>query len=199
MANECEKYEDDLPSVDGISLFLSGSTLDSSTSMESLLQSYDNRSVVVYDCDDLSSVSSSDYSKFEEDSDIAASVCDKVCSDNNKGKKKSVQFSHVDVREYAICIGENSEQYPLQGPPVRLDWAYANKKTISLNEYERSCYKRELRRLDEIQRMSLLIRVGGYTELDFEKLELQKPVPGLATGSKKPGFLRRRHSFLVDI
>eukprot|EP00816_Leptocylindrus_hargravesii_P011491 CAMPEP_0196807774 /NCGR_PEP_ID=MMETSP1362-20130617/7765_1 /TAXON_ID=163516 /ORGANISM="Leptocylindrus danicus, Strain CCMP1856" /LENGTH=346 /DNA_ID=CAMNT_0042181837 /DNA_START=59 /DNA_END=1100 /DNA_ORIENTATION=+ len=83
-------------------------------------------------------------------------------------ERKKVHFSNVTIREYALCIGEVSDHYPIEGPPLSLDWAHTNERTISVKEHERRFYKRSsLRRLDSLHRKFLLTVVGGFTEEDF--------------------------------
>lgn len=195
------------------------SSASTSSALSDLLDDDDEEEEMLLEDDNASGCSSCSFVLIPNNKNKSGDHDTAACDNNNhqqaaksKSKKKSVQFSHVDVREYAICIGEQSEHYPLIGPPLRLDWAYnTQEKTVSIHEYEqrRRRNKRELQRLNAIQRMSLLIRIGGYTDFDFDKAaeaavstvdRIQTKTGSSSNKSNsKAGFVRRRHSFLVDL
>eukprot|EP00814_Leptocylindrus_danicus_P008533 CAMPEP_0116011364 /NCGR_PEP_ID=MMETSP0321-20121206/4527_1 /TAXON_ID=163516 /ORGANISM="Leptocylindrus danicus var. danicus, Strain B650" /LENGTH=248 /DNA_ID=CAMNT_0003480589 /DNA_START=155 /DNA_END=901 /DNA_ORIENTATION=+ len=92
--------------------------------------------------------------------------------------RRSVQFSHIEVREYDIELGDCP--YCSYGPPITLGWNYGPSTRIEIDEYEGSKSAKMCRRGKELvltlyQRKNLL-RQFGYTNVDFRRFE-----PGLAT------------------
>ena len=86
-------------------------------------------------------------------------------------KTKSVHFEYVEIRDYAITIGDNP--YCSRGVPITLDWEYSEARAVPIDLFE-SANKRRRRKnarrmlLDPIQRRDLLWRCGHELE-DIEE------------------------------
>ena len=86
---------------------------------------------------------------------------------HNDTPKKSVSFSHVQIREYAITLGDNP--CCSNGPPVSLGWDYSDAGIASVQVHP--CPKR--RTLPELllsyaERRALLLR-AGYTQFQLQQ------------------------------
>ena len=77
--------------------------------------------------------------------------------------RRTVHFEFVEIREYAITIGDNP--YCSRGVPISLDWDYSEGRVVPIDLFE-SANKRRRRKnarrmlLDPIQRRDLLWRCG---------------------------------------
>lgn len=150
---------EDAPDVEAIS------TLSSNDSIVDV----DSSSLYLYCGSSESSQSNLIDTAEEEDDDSSA---------KHELSSRSVQFSHIEVREYEIELGDCP--YCSYGPPISLGWAYSSSSMIEIDEYERSRSTKMCRKGKELvltlyQRKNLL-RQFGYTNVDFRRFE-----PGLAT------------------
>lgn len=65
-----------------------------------------------------------------------------------KGKseqKRSVRFSHVEIREHAVTLGDHSSKLY----PVTLDWTHTETETIDINEHIRNRIMNSIQRGNE--------------------------------------------------
>lgn len=158
----------DLPGLDYAILYPSDSTLNT-------LSDTDNEASYSSSIDEVSSANKEkEAMAIRVDDFLRVGVWRDSDNDIQRQARKKVYFSDVTIREYALCLGEISEQYPIDGPPLSLDWAHTEERTISVNKYENRFNKSSLRRLDSLHRKFLLTVVGGYTEEDFRIVEKSK-------------------------
>lgn len=81
----------------------------------------------------------------------------------SSGRRTSVHFEFVEIREYSITIGDNP--YCSRGVPISLNWDYSEGRVVPIDLFE-SANKRRRRKnarrmlLDPIQRRDLLWRCG---------------------------------------
>lgn len=72
-----------------------------------------------------------------------------------------VRFSHVQVREYPICMGDNPGAY--RGVPISMGWDAIATKTLPVDDFElRATRRHQLQhfRIDPLERVLMLKRVG---------------------------------------
>ena len=83
--------------------------------------------------------------------------------------KRNVSFSHLQVREYAITLGDNPSVS--SGPPVTLDWSYdPQEKTAPVDAFEAVRIRRPSSHLvlSDRQRSRMLVSMRpdiGYSEM----------------------------------
>ena len=89
-----------------------------------------------------------------------------VSKSESKEMKRVTSFSHLEIREYNLALGDNPGGR--DGPPISLDWNYCPKSTIrvDIDRYEESRPPR--RKRDEMYmpgslRMWTLMKEMGYT------------------------------------
>ena len=86
-----------------------------------------------------------------------------------KPMKRNVSFSHLQVREYAITLGDNPSVS--SGPPVTLDWSYdPQEKTAPVDAFEAVRIRRPSSHLvlSDRQRSRMLVSMRpdiGYSEM----------------------------------
>ena len=75
---------------------------------------------------------------------------------------KSVRFSSVDVRDYALCLGDNPSVS--RGAPISLGWDYDQEHSYEINTYEHDRFgdRRDSvsLKLPSLQRIQLLKTIG---------------------------------------
>eukprot|EP00980_Cylindrotheca_fusiformis_P017511 scaffold5493_cov166-Cylindrotheca_fusiformis.AAC.1 len=81
----------------------------------------------------------------------------------------SVRFSHVQIREYPICIGDNPST--TEGPPISLGWEYDEEKEIPVDENE----QKKRRSLEELT-LSNLKRMARLHSCGYDKAEIKKAI-----------------------
>ena len=85
---------------------------------------------------------------------------------------RQISFSTISFREYNQTLGDNPSCQT--GAPVTLDWAYEEKTSIALEEFEEIRQKRKRRRSDLVlgifERRKLLL-TNGLTLLDIMHAE----------------------------
>mmetsp|Transcript_30648 Transcript_30648/g.72311 ORF Transcript_30648/g.72311 Transcript_30648/m.72311 type:complete len:201 (-) Transcript_30648:1461-2063(-) len=63
-------------------------------------------------------------------------------SDNGRDNEpKSVQFTTIEIRDYAQCLGDHPDVN--RGAPVSLDWDYQSEQCYDIEEYERKCSQKK--------------------------------------------------------
>jgi hypothetical protein len=80
----------------------------------------------------------------------------------------SVSFSHIDIREYPICIGDNPGGR--RGTPLSIEWNHFSEVQIGLDEYEDARPERRNHialAMGETHRYDLLRR-SGYSRQDIQ-------------------------------
>ena len=78
-----------------------------------------------------------------------------------------VQFENIGIRNYDMTLGDNPSC--MYGPPVSIDWDYAEEQKVSLDEYELG---RGARRESNQMQMNALYR-RRLLERDFTADEMQ--------------------------
>mmetsp|Transcript_35782 Transcript_35782/g.55051 ORF Transcript_35782/g.55051 Transcript_35782/m.55051 type:complete len:220 (+) Transcript_35782:40-699(+) len=126
-------------------------------------------------------------------------------------KERRVSFSHCDVREYKVIIGDHP--WCETGLPLSLGWEYASEELVSIESYEneRSGIRRrdiELPALDAVQRRKKLHKVSGFSlsylesleefkkVLQLQKLKIER-IHRIRRGSH-PSLLEKRPGFVVQ-
>ena len=93
-------------------------------------------------------------------------------------EKKSVSFSSLIIREYALCIGEPCPEYYIpmdeSGPFLQLDWNHVNERKVDIESYEAT--RRRLRRGNNCLRLNssqrrILLQKQGFSQTDFTKAQ----------------------------
>lgn len=89
-------------------------------------------------------------------------------SDTTRG----VQFSFVHIREHSVQLGD----HPLCNYyPVSLDWTFEDTAAVSVNDYEEArancCWDSKPRRMDVVERRSLLANSLGISKAEVDVLE----------------------------
>jgi hypothetical protein len=131
------------------------------------------------DDDDSSSVGSFfDYDD-EEDAHYMQSIskrqdCADDADDSSSSRQRSVRFSNVVIREYAVTIGD----HPVVGDtcPLSLDWAHSEQdvvKDLTSYEYSRYFLRNLPRRLSLPERRYRVKEVNDLSFEDVEQLETQ--------------------------
>lgn len=91
---------------------------------------------------------------------------------NRKKPRRSVGFSHIQVREYELELGDNPSC--AYGPPLTFSWEHCSDNTIDIDDYESNRYERRTLRqmhLNASQRRNILIWCAGYSENDIKMVE----------------------------
>ena len=90
---------------------------------------------------------------------------------------KSVGFSHVEVREYGLVLGDSPDID--NGFPLMLDWKYnKDTKIFSVDEHQEraeALNRSPIEELDPIQRR-LRLRNAGYTEAELMLAERRRKI-----------------------
>ena len=89
-----------------------------------------------------------------------------VSKSESKEMKRVTSFSHLEIREYNLALGDNPGGR--EGPPISLDWNYCPKSTIrvDIDRYEESRPPRRTRHemyMPGSLRMWTLMKEMGYT------------------------------------
>lgn len=84
-------------------------------------------------------------------------------NNNHKDNHKSVQFAHVNVREYCVSLSQNPSCS--EGPPIELGWDFEEPPPVCLEEYEeeRLPQRRKLHDLLLSDRVRRNMLEGVYT------------------------------------
>lgn len=85
---------------------------------------------------------------------------------------RGVQFSFVHIREHSVQLGD----HPLCNYyPVSLDWTFEDTAAVSVNDYEEArancCWDSKPRRMDVVERRSLLANSLGISKAEVDVLE----------------------------
>jgi hypothetical protein len=101
------------------------------------------------------------------------SLCStEVSSEDSPKSQRRVQFAKVQIREYALTLGDHP--WCESGFPLSLDWKFAAQHDVNIDDFEHermSECDRSPRRLDVWERRNLLRRVSGYTTSELNGME----------------------------
>lgn len=92
----------------------------------------------------------------------------KSAGPHHSSVRKSVIFSHVEMREFNRVIGDHTDSF---GPPLSFDWDHTEPQPVTLNDYEKKRGRRRSR--DELvlspgERSRVLRQDFGYSEEAIE-------------------------------
>ena len=102
----------------------------------------------------------------QQNSDNLESVEDDIeCS----SRINCVQFSHVELREYALEI-DSAPNFAFSGPAMTMGWSYTETKNVAIDIFESTLKRHQINRLTCSQRKNLLRVVSGFSEVDFRRV-----------------------------
>jgi hypothetical protein len=117
-------------------------------------------------------------------------VCDKFAKNNDIEEQSKVSFSHIEMRDYEIKMGNNPSC--TSGPPLELGWRYNKVSPITIDTYEETRGPRRDRTemmVPSHYRKEKLMEFG-YTSRDInemlERLTLEKKKMNKSTSGVKP-------------
>lgn len=91
----------------------------------------------------LSQNSSLTYSSRSNETELTQ-TSESTTTTSERTMKRATSFSHINIREYAITLGDNPGGS--QGPPISLDWKYTDNVTLPVDVYEKTRPPRRTRR-----------------------------------------------------
>lgn len=94
--------------------------------------------------------------------------------EDSSRSERRVQFAKVQVREYALTLGDHP--WCENGFPLSLDWKFAQQQDVNIDDYEHERLSgaesdRSARKLDVWERRNLLRRVSGFSTSELNGME----------------------------
>jgi hypothetical protein len=107
--------------------------------------------------------------------ETVVSDCDLDLQSNSSSQaSKSVRFSVVTLREYAVTLGNDS--YSVHDYPMTMDWSHTQGKILDVLEYEatRKSSQGNARRLSVAERLFRISTVSGTSRKEIQTEELKR-------------------------